>query len=61
MLERTMTRALPLANRAFDYAPLAPACCNACRVCAANGVVGLIFAGAGAVSVSVARLAKRLA
>ena len=50
---------LPVVNRAADYAPMAPACCNACRICAANGVIGLLFAGAGAVTAFLARFARR--
>jgi hypothetical protein len=61
MLERAMTRALPLANRAADYAPVAPACCNACRVCATNGVIGLMFAAGGALAAFTARFASRFA
>jgi hypothetical protein len=60
MLERAQTRMLPVVNRAADYAPMAPACCNACRVCATNGIVGLIFAAGGAVSAFAVGLARRV-
>jgi hypothetical protein len=50
---------LPLANRAADYAPMAPACCNACRMCAATNVIGLAVAGAGALAAFAGRFTKR--
>jgi hypothetical protein len=55
MLERAQMRMLPLTNRAADYAPVAPACCNACRVCATSGIVGLIFGGGAAALAFLAR------
>ncbi len=58
MFERVQTRMLPVVNRAADYAPIAPACCNACRVCATNGIVGVIFAAGGAVGAFAVRLAR---
>ena len=60
MLERASTRMLPLANRAAEYAPVAPACCNACRVCATSNAVGLIVAGLGAGTAVFVRFAGRL-
>ena len=50
---------LPMTNRAADYAPIAPACCNACRVCATQGILGLILAGAGAVGAVAFGLVRR--
>ncbi|HEV8687622.1 MAG TPA: hypothetical protein VGQ84_10125 [Gaiellaceae bacterium] len=46
MLERVTARTLPVVNRAAEYAPVAPACCNACRTCATTNVLGLITGGA---------------
>jgi hypothetical protein len=46
MLERTTARALPLVNRASEHAPMATACCNACRTCVTNNIVGLLSAAA---------------
>jgi hypothetical protein len=60
MLERAQTRMLPVANRAADYAPMATACCNACRTCVQTNVVGILFLGAGVAAAFVGRLAKRL-
>jgi hypothetical protein len=59
MFERTKARALPMANQAADSAPVVVACCNACRVCVTSNVVGLAFAGAGAVGAAVVGLASR--
>jgi hypothetical protein len=42
-------RMLPITNRAADYAPVAPVCCNAYRICATQGVIGLVVGGAGAI------------
>ena len=52
-------RMLPITNRAADYAPIAPACCNACRVCATQSILGLIFGSAAAVGAAVAAFARR--
>jgi hypothetical protein len=59
MLERTSARALPLVNRAAEHAPMATACCNACRACVTSNVVGLALAGAGAVVSAVSALRRR--
>jgi hypothetical protein len=50
----------PLASRAADYAPMAPACCNVCRTCTTTNIVGLVFGGAAAAGVTVTRLARRI-
>jgi hypothetical protein len=42
VLERVTMRTLPLVNRAADFAPVAPACCNACRTCTTTNVLGLL-------------------
>ena len=51
----------PLTNRAAEYAPIAPACCNVCRTCTTTNVVGLALAGAAALGVGVTKLVKRAA
>jgi hypothetical protein len=38
-------RALPLVNRMADAAPIAPACCNACRTCMTTNIAGVLAAG----------------
>jgi hypothetical protein len=59
MFERAQIRMLPITNRAADYAPIAPACCNACRVCATQGILGLIFGGAAASGTTILAFARR--
>ena len=61
MLQRAMTRALPLANRAADMAPVAPACCNVCRTCTTTNLVGLGLAGVTALGAAVVAGARRIA
>jgi hypothetical protein len=51
----------PLTNRAADYAPMAPVCCNVCRTCTTQNVVGLVLGGATALGVGVAAAVKRVA
>jgi hypothetical protein len=46
MLERVQVKALPVLNRAGEYAPAAQACCGVCRTCATTNVLTLA-AGAG--------------
>jgi hypothetical protein len=59
MLERATMRALPLVNRTADVAPVAPACCNACRTCVTTNIAGLLTAGAMALVAFVGRFARR--
>jgi hypothetical protein len=54
-------RMASVSARAADYAPIAPACCNACRVCTTNNIVALAAAGVVALSAVAGRLARRLA
>ena len=42
-----------------EHAPMATACCNACRTCATSNLVSLVLAGATAAGVGVARLLRR--
>jgi hypothetical protein len=59
VLARTTMRLLPLANRAAENAPMATACCNACRACVQTNIVGLALAGLAGAGAFVARLLKR--
>ena len=61
MLQKAMTRALPLTNRAADFAPVAPACCNVCRTCTTTNLVGLGLAGVTALGAAVVAGARRIA
>ena len=58
MFERTTARALPLVSRASEQAPMAAACCNACRTCVTNNILGLLSAGAVAAVSFLRRSAK---
>jgi hypothetical protein len=60
MLRRLSVRMAPMTNRAAEYAPMAPACCNVCRTCTTTNVVGLVVGGATVAAVSLARFAKRI-
>jgi hypothetical protein len=59
MLERATTRMLPLVGRATDIAPVAPACCNACRTCMTTNLIGVVMSGASAFAYGIARVAGR--
>ena len=60
MLERAKVRALPVLNNVAEHAPVATACCNACRTCFSTNLIGLAMAGITAAGVGVARLGRRL-
>jgi hypothetical protein len=61
MLQRAGTRMLPLVGRASEHAPMATACCNACRTCVSSNLLGLALGAAVAVAAGVKRLVRRLA
>jgi hypothetical protein len=48
------------AGKYADNAPLATACCNACRVCVTTNAVGMAIAAVAAAGVAVAGYARRL-
>jgi hypothetical protein len=52
---------VPLTNRAADYAPLAPACCNVCRTCTTQNIVGVVLGASTALGLGIAGAVKRLA
>jgi hypothetical protein len=58
MLERTQTRLLPVVTRAGEHAPMAAACCNACRTCVTTNVLGIATAGAATVGAALLRFAR---
>jgi hypothetical protein len=59
MVRRLSVRLAPVTNRAAEYAPLAPACCNVCRTCTTTNVVGLALGGLTAAGVALRNAAKR--
>jgi hypothetical protein len=52
MVRRLSVRLAPVTNRAAEYAPMAPACCNVCRTCTTTNVVGLALGGLTAAGVA---------
>jgi hypothetical protein len=61
VLRQLSVRAAPLTNRAADYAPMAPACCNVCRTCTTTNVVGLLLGAAALAAASAGRLTSGIA
>jgi hypothetical protein len=62
MLERVTTKALPLANRYAEQAPMAATCCNnACRTCVQTNVLAAVAAGGLWLASFASRLVKRSA
>jgi len=60
MLTKLAVKAAPITNRAAEYGPAVPVCCNVCRTCTTTNMVGLgIGVGTGA-AYAVARFARRL-
>jgi hypothetical protein len=59
MLTRLVVKAAPITNRAAEYGPVVPVCCNVCRTCTTTNVVGMIFAGGAGAAYAVARLVRR--
>jgi hypothetical protein len=49
-----------VAGKYADNAPLATACCNACRVCVTTNVVGVAIAAVTAAGMVAARFVRRL-
>jgi hypothetical protein len=59
MLRQLSVKAAPVTNRAAEYAPMAPACCNVCRTCTTTNVIGLASAGVIAAFAAARRLVSR--
>jgi hypothetical protein len=49
-----------VAGKYADNAPLATACCNACRTCMTTNAVGFALAGLAAGGVGLSKLTRRL-
>lgn len=47
------------AGKYSEHAPMAAACCNACRTCATTNLAGLGLAALGGVGVVLTRSARR--
>ncbi len=59
MLRRLSVRLAPISNRAADYGPIVPACCNVCRTCTTQNVVGLAVGAGTAAAAGIAGLLGR--
>jgi hypothetical protein len=59
VLDKTRMKALPIVNRAADFAPAAQACCGACRTCMTTNLFSLAAAGLAGAGVYVARVLRR--
>jgi hypothetical protein len=59
MLERSTERALPVLNKAVDFAPAVQACCGVCRTCVTSNVFALAAAAVVGLGTSARRLVTR--
>jgi hypothetical protein len=59
-LQRLSVRVAPITNRAAEYGPAVPACCNVCRTCTTTNLVGLALGGLTFAAVAVAGFARRV-
>ena len=50
----------PITNRAAEYAPAAPACCNVCRTCTTTNIVGLALGAVAVAGAGLSRFARRI-
>jgi len=60
MIRGLSIRMAPITNRAADYAPVTPGCCNVCRTCTMNNLVGLALGGLTVAALGVSRFARRI-
>jgi hypothetical protein len=60
VLRRLSVRVAPIANRAAEYGPAAPACCNVCRTCTTTNLVGLAIGALTIAGVGLGRFARRI-
>jgi hypothetical protein len=60
MLRTLSVKAAPITNRAADYGPMVPACCNVCRTCTTTNIVGLALGLFTAAGVRIASFTRRV-
>jgi hypothetical protein len=60
MKQFATVRLAQTASRVGEHAPLATACCNACRTCVTTNILTVVMAGLAGASATVARFARRL-
>jgi hypothetical protein len=54
-------RLTQVAGRYAEHAPMATACCNACRTCVSSNIIGLAMVPLLAAAVGISRFARRFA
>ena len=59
MFTKLAVKAAPITNRAAEYGPAVPVCCNVCRTCTTTNIVGLAITGGAGAAYAVARFARR--
>ena len=59
MKQIATVRVSQVAARYGEHAPMATACCNACRTCVQTNLLGIAFGAAAAAAVGVRRLFRR--
>jgi hypothetical protein len=60
MKQFATVRLAQTASRVGEHAPLATACCNACRTCVTTNILTILTAGLAGASVGVTRFLRRL-
>jgi hypothetical protein len=60
MKQFATVRVAQTASRVGEHAPLATACCNACRTCVTTNILTILTAGLAGASVGVTRFLRRL-
>ena len=51
----------PAVNRAAEYGPAVPACCNVCRTCTTTNLVGLALGAIAVAGAGIARFGRGIA
>jgi hypothetical protein len=60
MKQFATVRLAQTASRVGEHAPLATACCNACRTCVTTNILTVLTAGLAGASVGVTHFLRRL-
>jgi len=60
MKQFATVRLAQTASRVGEHAPLATACCNACRTCVTTNILTVLTAGLAGASVGVTRFLRRV-
>jgi hypothetical protein len=59
MKQFATVRLAQTASKVGEHAPLATACCNACRTCVTTNILTIATAGVAGAGVAIARFAQR--